>query len=308
VLLIFPNCLLQHMLSSIRNHPDPYHPYPYVPSPPAIKSTAGATLFFQARARLGNLIFQLAGAMEVARYYNMKLAVDQRMHSMLNRCFGFDDRGLTSSLYSVVPFPQNVTFHNFQNPPYGFKPKLFQLNDAKDFSIFTWFQSWKYFQYRQEEIRTLFTFANWVRTRANTSVTNCLKEWNVSRQDVTLIGIHVRKWLVAGQQRISYFQTAMRYFLTEYRNVYFIVCSNDLEWSHDYFQTIPNTRVVANHFEVDMAVLASCDHVIMSVGTFGWWSGWLAGGEVFYYNCVKWMVNNRFPASEYYLPGWIPLC
>jgi hypothetical protein len=31
--------------------------------------------------------------------------------------------------------------------------------------------------------------------------------------------------------------------------------------------------------EADLAMLASCDHVITTIGTFSWWSGWLAGVE-----------------------------
>ncbi|ELT99702.1 hypothetical protein CAPTEDRAFT_41243, partial [Capitella teleta] len=33
----------------------------------------------------------------------------------------------------------------------------------------------------------------------------------------------------------------------------------------------------------DLAILSSCDHVIMTVGTFGWWAGYLSRGQVIYY-------------------------
>jgi len=28
----------------------------------------------------------------------------------------------------------------------------------------------------------------------------------------------------------------------------------------------------------DMALLAACDHIILSLGTFGWWAAWLGAG------------------------------
>jgi hypothetical protein len=37
----------------------------------------------------------------------------------------------------------------------------------------------------------------------------------------------------------------------------------------------------------DFAILAGCDHMIMSIGTFGWWIAWLGahqrGGDVLYF-------------------------
>ena len=297
-------------MSSIRNHPDPYHPYPYVPSPLSNNSTNRTTLFFEGKGGLGNRIFQLIGIMTLARYYDKKLVIDKEMHSMLNACFDFDARGLTPSLYSVGKIPTNITFYDFNQPSHRFKPQLFHLNNTEDFAIFSYFQSWKYFQHRQEEIRLLFRFGNVVRKKSNATVTNCLKEWNVSRQEITLIGIHVRRGDIAHQQRLapmSYFRSAMRYFRSEFHNVYFIVCSNDLKWSQVNFRAISNTRVVRNQLEVDLAVLASCDHTIMSIGTFGWWAGWFAGGEVVYYNQQDRMTRELFPANQFYIPGWIPM-
>ena len=33
---------------------------------------------------------------------------------------------------------------------------------------------------------------------------------------------------------------------------------------------------------LDMAIVASCDTVIYSLGTFGWWAAWLSNKTVFY--------------------------
>ncbi|ELT93801.1 hypothetical protein CAPTEDRAFT_49636, partial [Capitella teleta] len=33
----------------------------------------------------------------------------------------------------------------------------------------------------------------------------------------------------------------------------------------------------------DLAMLAACDHVISSTGTFSFWAGWLSKGVVLYY-------------------------
>lgn len=303
--------LLQMTFSSTQNYPDSYHPYPYVPAPRNDRSAVPTKMYFHGKCRLGNLMFQLNGALALARYYGKQLVVNHEMHRMLNATFGFDARGLTSTLYSVERWPHNVTYYNIRKPVYGLNLKLFELNNKQDFILFSWFQSWQYFQHRQKEIRQLLGFSKSVRNKANTALADYLTEWNVSRQEITLIGVHVRRSKgIASQQKLApmpYFLSAMRYFRRKYHNVFFIVCTSDPKWSNKHFHGLAGTRVVRNAYDVDMAVLASCDHTIMSIGTFGWWSAWLAGGDVIYYNDPVRMIKGLFPANEYYLPGWIPM-
>jgi len=57
-------------------------------------------------------------------------------------------------------------------------------------------------------------------------------------------------------------------------------------------------------------VLSSCDHVIVSAGSFGWWAAWLANGTTIYYD--KWPRNGTtlsavFDREDYYPPHWVPI-
>ena len=59
-----------------------------------------------------------------------------------------------------------------------------------------------------------------------------------------------------------------------------------------------------------MATLALCNHTIATVGSFSWWIGYLAGGEVLYYN--DWpkkgtTLDNEVIKEEYFPPSWIGL-
>jgi len=57
-----------------------------------------------------------------------------------------------------------------------------------------------------------------------------------------------------------------------------------------------------------MSILANCDHVIISIGTFGWWSGMLSGGEVVYYENefkMEHKINKgKVETKDYYPPKW----
>jgi len=65
--------------------------------------------------------------------------------------------------------------------------------------------------------------------------------------------------------------------------------------------------------EVDLALLSLADHSIITVGTFSWWAGWLAGGNVIYYGKFPRKDSRLSHAAfsthlkDYYPQDWIPL-
>uniref|UniRef100_A0A0B6YVN7 L-Fucosyltransferase n=1 Tax=Arion vulgaris TaxID=1028688 RepID=A0A0B6YVN7_9EUPU len=99
--------------------------------------------------------------------------------------------------------------------------------------------------------------------------------------------------------------------LYRYPNAVFFVTSDDITWCQDNIMppklseiftedTLQKTTVgllknktlqdkVPIIFSrlpdswADFSVLTLCNHSIITVGTFGWWSAWLANGDVVYY-------------------------
>ena len=62
--------------------------------------------------------------------------------------------------------------------------------------------------------------------------------------------------------------------------------------------------------EEDLAILSSCNHTIMSVGTFGWWAGYLAGGVTVYYRNFPRRGAELMPLfsrADFFPPEWIGL-
>jgi galactoside 2-L-fucosyltransferase 1/2 len=65
----------------------------------------------------------------------------------------------------------------------------------------------------------------------------------------------------------------------------------------------------------DFAILAGCDHMIMSIGTFGWWISWLGahqrGGDVLYFanyfNFDNDSIQQEVKLEEHYPLNWIPV-
>ena len=146
----------------------------------------------------------------------------------------------------------------------------------------------------------------------------------------TFVGIHVRRARGdRGSERLAhkgqliprplYLKNAMTYFLAKYTNVHFIVCSDETDWCRQN-ETYLRKEVLNSiakydvHFipgksaEWDMALLAQCNHSIVTVGPYGWWGAWFAGGETIYFNHPfkeGSLRDRRFIDEDYIWPTWI---
>jgi len=140
------------------------------------------------------------------------------------------------------------------------------------------------------------------------------------------VGVHVRRgdflgawarsrgFTVAGER---YLRRAMGYFVERFGRVQFVVASNDIRWCEKHVtlsmfnQTDVDITYSVNHSAgQDLALLASCDHTVMTTGTYGWWAAWLANGiTVYYANFPKRgsRLSTQTRINEFYHPDWIAI-
>ena len=130
----------------------------------------------------------------------------------------------------------------------------------------------------------------------------------------TLVGIHVRRgdkvrsgWILPGK---DYFVRAMDHFRAKYKNVYFVVVSEDKNYIKQNIVGANVLRSTAQSDILEFTLLTLCDHTIMSVGTFSWWAAYLTGGDVVYYRehmPKTGRLANFHNDSQYFLPEWKPM-
>lgn len=65
---------------------------------------------------------------------------------------------------------------------------------------------------------------------------------------------------------LGYLYKAMNYFKKQFQNTVFIVCSDDMDWCKRNIQPNPNVVFVEGSAFDNMAVLAACNHSIISTG------------------------------------------
>ncbi|XP_064101886.1 galactoside 2-alpha-L-fucosyltransferase SEC1-like [Macrobrachium nipponense] len=75
----------------------------------------------------------------------------------------------------------------------------------------------------------------------------------------------------------------MDYYREKHPGCRFLVSSDDLSFVKRSFGAYTDVLFTPGSVrEVDMALLAFCDHSIITLGSFSFWSGYLCGGEVVY--------------------------
>ena len=210
----------------------------------------------------------------------------------------------------------------------AFDPIFFNLS-KKNLRIGYAFHSFKYFQDIFEDIynRTLSHFDGNLLSKATKFIQEAehnYKQLNkiVNKQTkITSVCIHVRRgdFLVEPSKKVGFLvpssldiQNAMNYLQNKFKHTIFIVMSNGLKWckvnlnrSSVYFSTMTSQNE-------DFVLMCSCDHMIMTVGTFGFWGAWFTswrGGIVMYYEHVFSKTSlikvKSFSRHDWFPPHWL---
>ena len=268
--------------------------------------------------RLGNQMFQYASSLGIAYKKNGNACIitdddlisydESRTESedLINICKGpFEICGRPDDKFTLVPEKGYAK--------YNIKPFMVDGSIEIETDMDQGFlQSYKYFEDISDVIRKKFEFKDDVSIR----VSEYMKKMKAGGYKV--VGIHARcgDHLALGYMKFpppKYFHKARDYFRKIYGSkLRFIIATNDKSRAQQEF-TDKDTQVLSHSKSAveDLAILAACNGVIMSIGTFGWWGGWLCGGPVVYYanefNMSHEINKGNVRKSDYYPSNWIPI-
>jgi galactoside 2-L-fucosyltransferase 1/2 len=267
--------------------------------------------------RLGNQMFQYASSLGIATRKHGKpcIILDDDLISydelrkekddLINVCKGpFEICGHPDYDFTVIP---EVGHARYDTQQYMI-PGSIEIETDMDQGFL---QSYKYFENVQDIVRKKFQFKGDTKRKVN----RFMKK--IKTDSTKIVGIHVRRGDQIGLQilrfpPINYFKRAKEYFRKKYDKVRFIIATNDRSWAKKNLSS-NDTEVITHSKSAveDMAILAACDGVIMSIGTFSFWGAWLCGGPVIYYEnefVMNHSVNKgKVIKSDYYPSTWIPM-
>lgn len=192
-------------------------------------------------------------------------------------------------------------------------------------------QSWIYFDLFRDDIRSMFTFSQdlfdtsvrvigeKITAYLNVTEISSGQGYRRSKNLPTLVGIHVRRGDMTREDQVKfghrtateeYLLRAALHFERTYSWVLFIVISNDFAYCRQLYKEPNFLFMEGNPEAVDITILSLMDHIILSVGTYGWWGAYLSDAkEVYYFK--DWPRNGsdmqkQFNLEEYFLPSWVP--
>lgn len=144
----------------------------------------------------------------------------------------------------------------------------------------------------------------------------------------TIIGIHVRRSDLLKPSNIEfgyksadadYIEKAIKFIAHRLhdKHLTLLLLGDDLAWNQNFSSYLKNVfdefHIVAlppRSPAIDLCILTLCDHVIMTVGTFGWWAAYLSPGLKIYQleqvtNASE--ISLGFNSGDYFPPDWIGL-
>ncbi|XP_046334908.2 galactoside alpha-(1,2)-fucosyltransferase 1-like [Haliotis rufescens] len=221
----------------------------------------------------------------------------------LTKLFNISFIGIVSKKTKI--FFNEVKYASHDCDHYNLPDVTVQLNGYR--------QSWKYFSSVRSEIRKEYTL---VQTYRDLSA-QCFQKYTSRHKNRTVIGLHVRRTDMTWNTKhgytaapLSYIRKAINHMKTKFQNPIFLTATDDKKWCRENLQSSDVILMENTDPYLDFATLTLCDHMIMTVGTFGWWAAWLVNGYTVYYKDYPRAGSplvSGFYKEDYFMPDWVPL-
>ncbi|CAC5417926.1 FUT1_2 [Mytilus coruscus] len=259
---------------------------------------------------LGNRLFQFATSFAVARTKQMELIVPS--DAEIRKVFSINvtsniSKGLCNGFRKVL---------DTASPTYN--KSLLNFSYEDNIQLGYGLQSWKYFHMYDKELRRQLTFRKHIQNTAEQTILKILQRRKIkSRKNITLVGVHIRRGdKVRNHDGFNiatpeFLNRSVNYYAKRFATVIFLVISDGMAWSKNNMPShVPVEFISLGRREFDMATVVACDHTIMTIGTFGWWIGYLTGGEVVYVKDAA-KKGSRFERilnfKDHFYPQWVGL-
>ena len=176
------------------------------------------------------------------------------------------------------------------------------------------FQSEKYFNQIENEIRNDFTFKNIlnaINTKWKTQIENCnAVSVHIRRGDYISINRNAQKFIAIP---LEYYQNAIKIISDRVACPEFFIFSDDIAWVKKNLRTdVPvhfiNNNSTAETANIDMQLMSLCKHNIIANSTFSWWAAWLnKHPEKIVIAPENWFVDKSLNSSDIIPSSWIKL-
>lgn len=248
--------------------------------------------------RLGNNLFQYAVLWAIHKKSKKDFYVD-----LWKGRFYFKNAPMCSNSENK----DKRIFHTYREDySQVYDEQVFLIQDNTQIAGF--YQTEKYFADLKRDILETFSFAP---TIIN-STAYAMENLGIS--DRPVIGLHYREGDLLVQQPINpimtfeYFRRGIDIILEKTGKQesdfdYLLISENP---DSDKFNSIKDLKRSRNSEAVDLCLLTSCDHLVISASTFGWWGAYLNQNNPLVIYPRYWCNYNEVRPKQQLKEGWFP--
>ena len=266
-------------------------------------------IYYNGNGRLGNHLFGLCSSLALGIRNNRNLILGPNMRDILKL---FPDLTVKFFSHDYVENYTSIT----EKKSKDFDESLLNLPETNITLSSCFLQSFRYF----ENISTMFCeklpTINPIYSLKGREVIDKIKKQH--HKPLEVVCIHVRRGDILNLKYTGYnvvsaraIKHAMSYMESILKNVQFIISSDDKKWCH---KNLSKENVVFSKFTSvydDFALLIQCSHIIMTVGTFGWWVSWFVaqkGGIIMYYRypfAIGSLMDYKIGYHNHFPENWL---
>tara|TARA_B100001029_G_scaffold18136_1_gene12080 strand:+ start:201 stop:1010 length:810 start_codon:yes stop_codon:yes gene_type:complete len=229
--------------------------------------------------RLGNQMFQYASLKGIARNRGFEFTIPERGK------FGQRDINVREDPFNIYEVfcdlkPDKIGESSnevLMEKVHGFDEDLFN-NCPDNVDLFGYYQSPKYFEHIQDEIKREFTFG------AKT-VHPAERLFDDLELGDEVISLHIRRGDYIYNpnhpvQSIEYYEEAIK-MLSPSSDIPVIVFSDDWMWCNEqkFFEDDRFLISSNNEPDFDMCLMSMCNYHVIANSSFSWWGAWLGNSQ-----------------------------
>lgn len=221
--------------------------------------------------RFGNQMFQYATAFAVAQKNKYTLGMPYKNRNSqeyldfcLPDCFPF---------LSAIDISDKTFANIYSEKSFQFDSELYNITDNTDISGY--FQSWKYFEQYELQIRAEFRFASKYYAQANSVKNGRNKEY---------IALHIRfgdyTWNTNYHPicDIDYYRRGLD-CIPNVKDKKILLFSDDINAAQSTLENLKYECIQTNDKFLDMCLMTLCDYHVISNSTFCWWGAYLSNSK-----------------------------
>ena len=242
--------------------------------------------------RLGNQMFQHAAVKGIARKHGYEYAIPPKDPNTQIDNYGlldaFEMKGVDHIKYCYNVVPAQERFFHYDEELMNICPD--------NVNVAGFFQSEKYFEHIEDEIRKDYTFkSDWLQPSLDFMDQFGGEEvlfLHVRRGDPNLTDKRGFKWAYVNlqdqhpTQPIEYYEKALTYFPDDMPVVVF---SDSIDWVKEQDLFKPDRFMISEQTDkfsdgalvpyIDLCLMTLCDHAIIANSSMSWWGAWLIQNE-----------------------------